>query len=92
MGRVRVVNIAEPVDLFELLPGDTPSWKALCEAYEKGLAEFEHGNFREAGRILGGLQMQYPGDGPSLILLSRTVNYLIQEPATFDAVWDMPGK
>jgi adenylate cyclase len=92
LGRVRVVNIAEPVDLYELVPGDTPNWKSLCEAYEKGLTEFEHGNFREAGRILGGLQMQYPGDGPSLILLSRTVNYLIQEPVSFDAVWDMPGK
>jgi adenylate cyclase len=92
LGRVRVVNIAEPVDLYELVPGDTPNWKLLCGTYEKGLAEFEQSNFREAGRILGGLQLQYPGDGPSLILLSRTVNYLIQEPATFDAVWEMPGK
>jgi adenylate cyclase len=92
LGRVRVVNIAEPVELYELVPEGFPNWAKLSTAYENGLVEFEHRNFREAGRILGGLQLEFPTDGPSLILLSRTVNYLVQTPVVFDPVYDLPGK
>jgi adenylate cyclase len=89
---VRVVNIAEPVALHELvLPGQL-GWSELKDGYEKALAEFEKHDFRSAARILGNLLGQYPDDGPALLLLSRAVQALIEKPAEFDPVWDLPGK
>jgi adenylate cyclase len=89
---VRVVNIVEPVELFELvLPGQA-DWAQLKEGYEKALAEFEKQEFRPAARILGNLLGQYPEDGPALLLLSRTVQALLEKPSPFDPVWHLPGK
>jgi adenylate cyclase len=92
LGQVRVVNIAEPVTLYQLAPPGHPNWPMLKQGYEKALEEFERQEFPRAARIIGNLNIEYPGDGPSLILLSRIVNYMIHEPATFDPVWEVPGK
>jgi adenylate cyclase len=92
--RVRVVNIQEPVDLFELTAGERPEWAELRREYERALEKFESGNLRTAVRILGNLHSEYPEDGPTLLLLSRAVAWLDprQEPAEFDPVWELPGK
>jgi hypothetical protein len=42
--------------------------------------------------VLGNLLAENPGDGPSLVLLSRAVNQLIEEVADFSPVWELPGK
>jgi adenylate cyclase len=92
LGKVRVNNIAEPVDLYELRGGTEPRWALLKTGYERALAEFERGEFGLAVRGLGNLLIEHPGDGPSLVLLSRAVNALVEEPGEFDAVWELPGK
>ncbi len=92
LGKVRLVNIAEPMELYELASPDRSNWSPLKHGYEKALEQFEQGEFRKAARILGNLVIEHPGDGPSLIMLSRAVNFLVQEPTTFDAVWEVPGK
>src|SRR5262249_62250539 len=89
--RVRVVNIQAPVVLYELVaPGQVgpPDLKA---GYEKALDEFEKQNFRVAARLLGPL-VEHGTDGPSLVLMSRTVNALVAESNDFDPVWELPGK
>ncbi len=90
--QVRVVNISEPVDLYQLQVGDPDSWKSLCDDYEAALTEFEASNFRQAAWLLSQLTLKRPDDGPSLALLARTVNLLVNEPAKFSPVWDLPGK
>jgi adenylate cyclase len=90
--RVGVVNIAEPVDIHELVSSEQESWPALKSGYEQALAEFEQREFRKAARILGNLLTQYPEDGPSLVLMSRAVHALVEEPFDFDPVWKLPGK
>jgi adenylate cyclase len=90
--RVRVVNIVEPVDLFELDCGTEPSVRERFAHYEEALAAFDAGGFSAATKILGNLLAAWPGDGPSLVLLSRAVDCMIREPKDFSAVWELPGK
>lgn len=90
--RVEVVNIAEPVDLYELTHADQPGWDDLRRGYEEALALFERREFRAATQRLGNLLVDFPDDGPSLLLLSRAVECLVQEPAGFNPVWRLPGK
>jgi adenylate cyclase len=78
---VQVVNIAEPLELFELDCGVVPSPDELYPAYEDALAAFEAGDFSRAARVLGGLLDAFPGDGPSLVLLSRAVDAMVQSPS-----------
>src|SRR6185369_13956569 len=75
--QVRVLNISEPVELYELLADDTPRMKALCEQYEAALSAFYEQKHRQATRILGNILEEHPDDGPSLVLLSRVVDRLV---------------
>ena len=90
--RVRVVNIVEPVDLFELDCGSEPRTRERFGRYEEALAAFDAGNFSSAAQALGNLLAAWPGDGPSLVLLSRAVDCMIREPRDFSPVWELPGK
>jgi len=89
--RVRVVNIEQPVALFELAAPGQRDWPQLQAGYEKALTEFERGDSRRAAASLGQLLGTFPDDGPSLILLARAANAIVQE-AAFDPVWELPGK
>jgi adenylate cyclase len=90
LGRVQVVNIAGAVDLYELVPGE-PAGAPRLRAYEAALAAYEGGEFRQAAHILSNLQREHPEDGPSLVLLARAVQALV-ENGGFDPVWKLPGK
>lgn len=89
---VRVVNIVEPVDLFELSLEATAGREQLFAAYEEALQAFDAGRFAAAAKILGDLLAGIPDDGPALVLLSRAVACMIDEPADFSPVWKLPGK
>jgi len=89
---VRVVNIVEPVDLFELSLEQTAGREQLFAAYEEALQAFDAGRFAAAAKILGDLLAGSPDDGPALVLLSRAVACMIDEPADFSPVWKLPGK
>ncbi len=90
--QVRVVNIAEPVSLYELALGDSAGWPEAKVEYEKALEEFENRRFSSSARILGNWRLEHPGDGPALLLLSRAVQCMVEEPDPFDPVWVLPGK
>jgi adenylate cyclase len=89
--KAKVVNIEEPVDLYEVVGPDEPGWPVLKENYEKALAEFEQKELRPAARILGRLVGEYQSDGPSLVLLSRAVNALVDE-SKFGPIWELAEK
>ena len=90
--RVRVVNIEQPVNLYELAPQGTPAWVELKTAYEDALTYFEQKRFRDACRRLSAVMTSHPNDGPALILMARAINLLVEEPDEFDPVWELPGK
>jgi adenylate cyclase len=90
--KVRVVNIAEPINLYELTSKTQPGWESLKSRYERALADFEDSNFRAAVSILGNLVNDYPEDGPTQVLNYRASLALVEESRGFDPVWELPGK
>lgn len=92
LGRVRVVNIDEPVELYELVPPGRPEWPRLRADYEEALAAFEAAQFGEAARVLSNLLGKYPGDGPALVLMGRIIGGLLEGPVPGHPVWELPGK
>ena len=91
LGKIRVINIQQPVEIFELAPVSQANWEPLRKGYEQALEHFESKNFSQAARTLGILQLEFPNDGPSLILLSRVVNSKV-DPDVYDPVWTLPSK
>ncbi len=89
IGRVRVHNIQEPVELFEPLPDDQA---ALQTTYEQALSLFEQKAFPQAAGILGRMLSEYPNDGPTLLLLSRTVQSLVSGAEEDHPVWVLRNK
>ena len=89
---VKVVNIVEPVELYELDCGTTPRSDELFPRFEEALGLFEAGSFSAAASRLGGLLDEFPGDGPALVLLSRAVDCMVNPPQSFSPVWKLPGK
>jgi adenylate cyclase len=87
----RVVNILEPVELYELRARGGSGFGALRDRYEKALEEFEHARFQEAARLLGEVLAHEPADGPTLALMSRTLEAM-RRPGVFEPVWQLPGK
>lgn len=90
--RVEVVNISEPVALYELDTGRSPRWAELKQRYEAALDAFESAHIREATRLLANLHADFPDDGPTLLLLARAVDTLAHSPADFSPVWKLEGK
>ena len=89
---VRVVNIEQPVSLYELPCGNFPNAAELCPAYEEALICFEQGDFRKAAQMLTTLMASFPDDGASMILLSRAVSALIDGPSDGHPIWQLAGK
>ena len=88
--QVRVININEPVELYEVLTDHSPH--GLKERYESALQHFEKQELPQAAAILGKLLVDDPHDGPSLLLMSRVVDGLLHRDDEFDPVWVLPGK
>jgi len=76
------------------VPQATENWSSLSERYEQSLEAFENQEFRVAASMLGDLLVHHPSDGPSLLLMSRSVNELIKDgdEDQFDPVWPLSGK
>jgi adenylate cyclase len=92
LGQAHVVNIADPIELFELWPSGDPELVGFCSAYEEALAAFEAVKFRPSARILGRLIYAHPEDGPSFALLARAIANIVEPPERFDAAFRLTGK
>jgi adenylate cyclase len=92
LGKVLAVNIAEPVDLYEVPTDSDNDWQHLRHAYEDALATFEAGNFAAAADLLQDLLARYPYDGPARVLSARLAEYLTSGACPTDLAWRLPGK
>ncbi|HEX5444503.1 MAG TPA: adenylate/guanylate cyclase domain-containing protein, partial [Pirellulales bacterium] len=77
--QVRVVNIAEPVALYELCPQADAAWQEIRARYEEALREFEQQRFGKTTTIAGEILEAHPDDGPSIVLLSRAATLLAEQ-------------
>ena len=85
----QVINVNEPVGFFEL---NSQIDHALNAGYERALKMFEEKQFRAAARELSLLLEQYPEDGPTVVLLSRCVNAIVDGPDPGHPVLVLKGK
>ncbi len=105
LATVRVVGIAEPLELFELRNSESnctgensdksdaaPINELLCTRYEKALKAYEAGDLKRAAGGLASLVQDFPDDRPTIILLSRVVELLTQPDLEFDPVWNLTKK
>ncbi|MFM8474879.1 MAG: adenylate/guanylate cyclase domain-containing protein, partial [Planctomycetaceae bacterium] len=91
---MRVNNLKEPVDLYELQEPDQAETRWLSR-YEEALKCFEDSagaaeKLNDALRKTATLLSEKPKDGPARLLMKRIVE--VSLGAAFDAVWTMPGK
>jgi len=89
---VGVVGINEPITLFQLAYEEAPTWRTMRDKYESSLALFESGDFSGAARQLATLVHEFPDDQPSLILLGRVVEVLIDKSKPVDSIWRLRSK
>lgn len=91
--KAKVVGLDGELDLYELMPESSSENAELAVAYGNALELYESGKyFREAVRAFGELVQRFPSDGPSLIMLVRAVNELVEPSPTFSPVWHARSK
>ena len=91
--RAQVVGMDGSTGLFELMPENEPELIELSIAYAKALEIYESGTqHREAAKAFGELVQQFPTDGPSLIMLVRSVNELVNPTIPFSPIWTATTK
>jgi adenylate cyclase len=91
LASVKVVNIAEPVELYEVVRSGLPSWRTLKRRYEEALKLYEERRLHEAAKVLSSLIARYGAAGPPLALMARVVEGLLNGDA-WSAVFQLPGK
>jgi len=83
-----VVGLDGTIDLYELVPEDNAKTRELVSGYEAACHLYERGDQqREAARAFGELVQRFPQDGPSLIMLERSVNQLVEPASPFSPIW-----
>jgi len=87
---VQVVNVDETIELFEL--PTSPMSEQLLQDYEQSRIAFEQREFRAAAHRTARLLEAFPDDGPSLVLLSRAVQALVDGPEPGHPVWKLSEK
>jgi adenylate cyclase len=87
----RVVNIARPINLYEVAAADS-GMKDFFLASAAALTALEEQRFAEAARTASELLEHYPGDGPLQLILSRAAAAILEDGKNFDPVWAPPGK
>jgi adenylate cyclase len=96
MDRVRVVNINEPVRLYELIDERSEAGADTVEAVEifhKGLELFESRSWDEAIGEFRKVQTILPGDGPSGVFIKRCQGFQKKPPpASWDGVFNLSMK
>lgn len=92
VSRISVVNIDQPVEIYDLSRSTSTNWISFKTEYEEGLKLYENKEFLDATRILSGLLARFPEDRSVLSLLSRTVSAMQADSDQFDGVFHLPGK
>jgi adenylate cyclase len=90
--KTTVVNVVEPVDIYEVFVEANEKSKRLKQVTEQALIELEKNNFREASKISGFSLAEFPDDGPLILILHRAVDMLMNPTQAFQPVWHPPGK
>ena len=92
LARVRAVNIAQPIDLYEIVAQPTPDWKERCQRYDAALLALEQENWSDAVQSAKRLSAEYPHDAAVAALLKRVETAERTSKLGDTSVWQLPGK
>ena len=92
LAKVRVVNIEQPVDLYEMVCRPPTAWQERCDRYRDALVALENRDVGTAERLARALAAQYPEDTAATALERRAAEAQADGPGFDTAVWDLPGK
>ncbi len=89
---VRLKNIEDPVELFELVANPAPNWHQFAEQYEVALKAWGQHQLQATIEALSQLVANASHDGPTMVLLSRAVDVWSRDNHDYDPVWTLPSK
>ncbi|MBX3433945.1 MAG: adenylate/guanylate cyclase domain-containing protein [Pirellulales bacterium] len=95
LARVRVVNIEQPIDLFEIVVAPPANWERRCTRYNEALEALEREEIDRAVECAERLAADFIDDTASAALArrARDAQAQRQSDATSDtSVWRLPGK
>ena len=92
LGRVNVVNIQEPIDLYQLVSHPPENWDERCQRYEQALAALEEENIDEAMALVNVLALDYPDDRAVASLARRVGEAARPGQQGNTSIWTLPGK
>jgi adenylate cyclase len=92
LARVRVVNIEQPLDLYEVRSTPPEDWHERCSRYETVLKAMEQRDLPTAEALAKQMVADFPDDKAADSLATRIATAL-QKGMTFDTgIWSLPGK
>lgn len=94
LARVQVVNIEQPIDIYELVASPPADWQELCQRYEEALQTLENQNVGSARELATRLAADHPQDQATAALLCRIASapQSSGESPSDTSVWCLPGK
>jgi len=100
LARVQVVNIEQPLDIYELATLPDEDWEILQTRYEKALTTLEGQNAETARELAAGIAADYPDDRATAALLKRLdsinqtegANQTEGDSTADTSIWCLPGK
>lgn len=93
LARVQMINIEQPVDIFELPCDPDDNWETLQSRYEEALSTLESQNVGTARNLVAALAQDFPADEATASLLRRINTAQIDGENTTDtSIWCLPGK
>lgn len=92
LSKVRVVNIQEPLELFELVVDNFGASSPARTQYQAGLAAFESSEFSLATKHLASVVNDFPDYAPAKMLLLRAVDALTNGEPDHHPVWVLDEK
>ena len=93
LARVQMINIEQPVDIYELPCKPGSDWETLQARYEKALTTLENQNVGSARDLARLLAADYPDDRAAAALIRRIDSAQADGENTADtSIWCLPGK
>lgn len=92
LGRVKVVNIEQPIDLYELLIAAPDDWQQRCQRYEAALEAMENRDLAVAHQLATKLVEDSPEDKSAAALVHRIGQAQQSGNAADTAVWVLSEK
>ncbi|QEG35734.1 adenylate/guanylate cyclase domain-containing protein [Bythopirellula goksoeyrii] len=89
---VKVVNIEQPLELYELIPDVPENWQIHCDRYQEVLSALETKNHTLAGDLSEKLCKDFPNDLAAQALATRIEEACNSQATADSAVWKLPGK